>query len=181
MTTSPSQEYTLHRRGCVRTGSRRATNGPAHDWGFTLIEMLVVFTLIAMLLTIAVPRYLNAVDGSKFKAREQNLATLRDALDKFKADQGQYPSSLEDLIGKHYLRALPVDPVTGSTLWISVADPSGVSAGVYDVMPPTQPTPASGSSDNVSAQEMAQPASAAGPTPAALIAPNSKDVGAVAQ
>jgi general secretion pathway protein G len=114
---------------------------PVQQRGFTLIEILVVFTLIAMLLTIAVPRYLNAVDDSKLKVREQNLATLRDALDKFKADQGQYPASLDDLVSKRYLRALPVDPISTSNQWTIVADPNGVYPGVYDVMPPQQMTP----------------------------------------
>ena len=103
--------------------------------GFTLVELLVVFTLIALLLTIAVPRYMTAADGAKEKVRAQNLATLRDAIDKFKADQGRYPSELPELVAKRYLRAIPLDPVTDSTEWVVMGTQSGVQ-GVQDIAPP---------------------------------------------
>lgn len=109
---------------------------PKRSNGFTLIELLVVFTLLAMLLTIAVPRYLQIAGNSREKVRDQNIATLRDALDKFKADQGHYPTDLAELVGKQYLRKLPVDPVTGSSEWTPVEDPAKNFAGVYDVGPP---------------------------------------------
>ena len=85
----------------MRTGSTKhhsARRQPIR--GFTLIELLVVFTLLALLLSIATPRYLSTVDNSREKVRLQNLATLRDALDKFKADQGRYPNELAELVGK---------------------------------------------------------------------------------
>lgn len=104
--------------------------------GFTLIELLVVFTLLALLLSIAVPRYLSTVDSSREKVRQQNLATLRDALDKFKADQGRYPNELGELVTKQYLRALPKDPVTETQAWVPLAHPTGLETGVYDVAPP---------------------------------------------
>lgn len=104
--------------------------------GFTLIELLVVFTLLAMLLSIAVPRYLSTVDNSKDKVRQQNLATLRDALDKFKSDKGRYPNELAELVSAQYLRALPYDPVTETQAWVPLAHPTGLERGVYDVAPP---------------------------------------------
>jgi general secretion pathway protein G len=117
--------------------------------GFTLIEMLVVFTLIAMLLSIAVPRYLNAADNSRIKVQQQNLATLRDAIDKFRADQGQCPQNLDELVSKQYLRALPVDPVTGSTQWTPLQDPSGINPGVFDVGVPQKAAPPGNSTDPI--------------------------------
>ncbi len=110
-----------------------------HARGFTLIELLVVFTLLALLLTIAVPRYLRIADSSRDKVREQNMATVRDALDKFKADQGRYPAELGELVSKQYLRKLPVDPVTGSSEWIPVEDPAKNFTGVFDIAPPVGP------------------------------------------
>lgn len=107
-----------------------------HFSGFTLIELLVVFTLLALLLTIAVPRYLQIADNSREKVRDQNIATLRDALDKFKADQGRYPTELTELVSKQYLRKLPVDPITGSSEWTPVEDPAKNYPGVFDVAPP---------------------------------------------
>lgn len=124
--------------------------------GFTLIELLVVFTLLALLLSIAVPRYMQAADSSKEKVREQNMATLQDALDKFKADQGRYPNELTELVTKQYLRKLPMDPVTGSSQWVGVEDPTGNNAGIYDITPPTAglaqtPLPVETTSADVSA------------------------------
>jgi general secretion pathway protein G len=104
--------------------------------GFTLIELLVVFTLLALLLSIAVPRYLATADSAKEKVRAQNLATLRDALDKFKADQGRYPTQLTELVQRQYLRSLPQDPVSGSDTWIALPHPAGLEPGIYDVSPP---------------------------------------------
>ncbi|MGQ0710957.1 MAG: prepilin-type N-terminal cleavage/methylation domain-containing protein [Rhodoferax sp.] len=107
-----------------------------HDSGFTLIELLIVLSLLALLLSIAVPRYMYATDSAKEKVRAQNLATLRDALDKFTADQGRYPAELNELVARRYLHRLPVDPVTGSEQWEVVPDPRGSLSGVYDVRPP---------------------------------------------
>ena len=111
--------------------------------GFTLIELLVVFTLLALLLSIAVPRYLHSIDTAKEKVRQQNLATLRDALDKFRADQGRFPNSLPELVTKQYLRYLPLDPVSGTNLWTPLPHPAGLELGVYDAAPPpdAQPPP----------------------------------------
>lgn len=106
------------------------------DNGFTLIELLVVFTLLALLLSIAVPRYLNVADSSRIKVRDQNMATLRDALDKFKADQGRYPGELEELVSKKYLRMIPLDPISGSNQWAVVRDSSSDATGVSDIEAP---------------------------------------------
>lgn len=117
----------------------------AHIWrrsattGFTLIEMLVVFSLIAVLLTLAVPRYFHALDNAQEKARQQNLATLRDALDKFRADQGRYPNELTELTHKQYLRGIPLDPVSNSTAWVLLAHPTALESGIYDVAAPVAP------------------------------------------
>lgn len=113
------------------------------DTGFTLIELLVVFVLIALLLTIAVPRFSQATGAARERVRAQNLATLRDALDKFKADQGRYPTALPELVQKQYLRQLPLDPVTQSDQWVVRPAPGGTEPGIYDVAPPKEDPPAS--------------------------------------
>lgn len=102
---------------------------------FTLIELIVVMAIVALLLTIAVPRYMHSVDRSKEVVLRQNLAALRDALDQYRSDVGRYPASLEALVERRYLRALPEDPITGSRgSWVVVPPPvdSGGS-GVFDV------------------------------------------------
>lgn len=106
-------------------------NRPA---AFTLIELLVVLAVIATLLTLAAPRYFKSVDRSKEVVLRENLSTLRDALDKYYADAGRYPDSLEDLVTKKYLRKVPVDPVTESpTTWIIVPPHGDQKGAVYDV------------------------------------------------
>ena len=105
--------------------------------------MLVVMTLISVLLTLAVPRYFNALDTGRVRVQQQNVATLRDAIDKFNADQGRYPDDLEELVSKKYLRHIPLDPISEAANWV-VIPPSDSSLGnVYDVQPaqPTLPRP----------------------------------------
>jgi general secretion pathway protein G len=104
--------------------------------GFTLIELLVVMAIIATLLTLALPRYFGSVDKSKEVTLVQSLVTMRDAIDKFYADNGRYPEQLVDLVDKRYLRAVPVDPITESKdTWIVIAPPANAAlkGNVYDV------------------------------------------------
>ncbi len=102
--------------------------------GFTLIELLVVMAIIAMLLSLAAPRYFNSVDKSKEAVLRENLAMTRQALDKFFGDNGRYPDSLDDLVTKKYLRGLPMDPLTGSTsTWIIVPPDGSDKGNVFDI------------------------------------------------
>jgi general secretion pathway protein G len=102
--------------------------------GFTLIELLVVMAIVALLLAIAAPRYFTHLDRSKEAALRQTLAVTRDAIDKFHADAGRYPASIEELVDKRYLRKLPVDPIIDSSAeWQTVPPPAGLSGGLYDL------------------------------------------------
>lgn len=102
--------------------------------GFTLIELLVVMAIVAMLLSLAAPRYFRSVDHAKETLLRQTLATTRDALDKFYGDNGRYPDTLEALVTRKYLRSLPVDPVAGdSASWVIVPPETPDKGGVYDL------------------------------------------------
>jgi general secretion pathway protein G len=101
--------------------------------GFTLIELVVVMATIALLLSLAVPRYFHTLDNGKASVQRQNIATIRDAIDKFHGDQARYPGSLEELVSKRYLRAVPVDPLTEASDWVVVAPPDTALGEVYDV------------------------------------------------
>lgn len=102
--------------------------------GFTLIELLVVLAIIATLLSFAAPRYAGSVDKAKEAVLRENLASLRDTLDKHFSDSGQYPATLNDLVIKHYLRRIPDDPITDSaTTWIIVPPTDLQKGGVADV------------------------------------------------
>jgi general secretion pathway protein G len=103
--------------------------------GFTLIELLVVLAIVALLLTIAVPRYFGSLDKSREAVLKEDLFQMRDAIGKYYGDKGKYPESLETLASEKYLRKIPVDPMTESaTTWVPVApmDDRG-SSGVSDV------------------------------------------------
>lgn len=102
--------------------------------GFTLIELLVVMTIISLLLTLAVPRYFGNVEKTKESVLRENLAALRQTIDKFSADTGKYPSALEELVTRRYLHKVPIDPVTdSSSTWIVIPPRDPQQGGVYDV------------------------------------------------
>lgn len=102
--------------------------------GFTLIEMIVAMAILALLLTIAVPRYFSSLDRSKDSILMENLKVTRDVIDKFYADTGRYPDSLGELVEKRYLRQLPLDPITQSTqTWIIVPPDPPFRGQVYDL------------------------------------------------
>jgi general secretion pathway protein G len=110
------------------------THRKKYDFGFTLIELLAVMAIIALLLTIAVPKYFGSVDRSRDTILRQDLVTMREALDKYYGDTGQYPDQLEDLTAKKYLRAIPRDPITESnTTWVIIPPTNGVKGAVYDI------------------------------------------------
>ncbi|TAL99211.1 MAG: prepilin-type N-terminal cleavage/methylation domain-containing protein [Paraburkholderia sp.] len=89
--------------------------------GFTLIELLVVLAIVATLLSIVAPRYVHQADRAKEAALKENLSVLRRALDEYYSDTGKYPEKLSALIERHYLRALPLDPVTNrADSWVPV-------------------------------------------------------------
>jgi len=103
--------------------------------GFTLIEIVVVMAIIGLLLTLAVPRYMHSIERGKEQVRQQNIAVMRNAIDQYYGDNGQYPETLDELVSKHYLRAVPLDPVNGDDKWAAIASSDETKPGVYDVAP----------------------------------------------
>ena len=100
--------------------------------GFTLIELLVVLAVIATLLTMSLPLYYSSLEKSREAVLQQNLAMLRDTLDKYYVDRGKYPAALDELVSSKYLRSIPVDPITeSSATWVGIPRPE--LGGVYDV------------------------------------------------
>jgi general secretion pathway protein G len=102
--------------------------------GFTLIELLVVMTIIGVLLTLAVPRYFRTVERSKETVLRRDLSVLRESIDRYYGDLGQYPDALAALVDKHYIRNVPVDPFTKSAeTWLVVASEDADHPGVRDI------------------------------------------------
>jgi general secretion pathway protein G len=112
--------------------TRRAGRTATH--GFTLIELLVVMAIIGTLLSIAVPRYFRSLQHARETVLKQDLWILREAIDKYYADLNEYPEKLPDLVDKHYVRSLPVDPFTRlADTWTVVASDDPDHPGIRDI------------------------------------------------
>ena len=112
---------TSHRRSCGR-GER----------GYTLLELMIVVTIVAILATLAQPVWQESVTRAREASLKQTLFTMRDVLDQYRADRGKYPQAMEEVVSAGYLRQMPSDPFTRSvTTWQEI--PSESEGGVFDV------------------------------------------------
>ncbi|MFC3378587.1 type II secretion system protein [Rugamonas sp. CCM 8940] len=98
--------------------------------GFTMIELLVTLAIIAMLVTLAAPRYFGSIERTKEDVLREDLYILRNAIDHYYADRNVYPAELKDLVKEKYLRSLPVDPYTQSANSWKVVAATDASLGV---------------------------------------------------
>jgi general secretion pathway protein G len=107
--------------------------------GFTLIEMMIVMTIISIIVSIAVPLYQKSVMRAKESVLKQNLFTLRTMIDEYTYDKQKAPQTLQELVNEGYLRQVPVDPMTGSNnTWKTIMEESTTSTsqtepGIFDV------------------------------------------------
>lgn len=115
--------------GPLPSGERRKVRGKA---GFTIIELMMVLTIVGILLTLAEPSFSNTILKAKEASLMQNLFTLRDVIDQYRADVGKYPPTLADLKSAGYLKRMPIDPFTKSDgTWQEILDQA--EGGVFDV------------------------------------------------
>src|SRR5258706_15928358 len=121
----------------TRTGSVKPLT--RSDRGFTMIELMVVMFLISVLAAMGMAQYRNSVTYSRESVLKEDLFRMRDAIDQYYADKGQYPSTLDALVSDGYMRKIPDDPFTKSnSTWQTIPaepDPNNPVAepGVYDV------------------------------------------------
>ena len=105
--------------------------------GFTLLELMIVISIIIILAAIALPQYQKTIMHAREAVLRDDLFKMRSLLDQYAADKGKLPQSLDDLITDRYMRELPVDPVTGEKDWTVTTgeDPNSTSGeqGVVDV------------------------------------------------
>ena len=109
--------------------------------GFTLIEMIIVFTMIGILVGLALPQFKNAAKKARESTLKEDLTILRKLIDQYFVDKTKYPASLQALVDEKYLRKIPVDPITGKPDWVEVREEPtvddllepGYQAGVTEV------------------------------------------------
>lgn len=129
---------------------RHSTRRGRFDRGWTLIELLVVLSLVMILASLAMSQYRTSIRTAEEAALKSNLYRMRDAIDQYFADKGQYPASLQTLVSEGYLRAIPMDTITHSTdTWTTVAaeaDPTRPTSdpGIYDVKSGSEATALNG-------------------------------------
>jgi len=101
--------------------------------GFTLVELLIVMSLMGILASIAIPTYNKSVIRAREATLRKDLYHMREAIDRFYGDHEIYPDSLDELVEKGYIRVVPVDPLTGdSDSWVEI--PSNDNSGIFDVV-----------------------------------------------
>ena len=99
------------------------SSAPRRLRGFTLIELLVVLAILALLMTIAAPRYIQHVERARETALRSSLKVMREAIDKFQGDQGRFPQNLDELVTRNYLKSIPVDPITEKRdAWLALSE-----------------------------------------------------------
>jgi general secretion pathway protein G len=113
----------------TKTGRRR---------GFTLLELAIVMTIIAILVGIAVPTYQKMILSGREKTLKVNLHSLRSVIDQYTADKKKAPQTLQDLVEAGYFREMPLDPMTGQHDWrtdfdTSIASPDQTDSGITNV------------------------------------------------
>ncbi len=114
-------------------------NGDSRRRGFTLIELMIVMTVITIIVSLAVPMYQKAIVRAKESVLKNNLFTIRTLIDEYTFDKQKAPQSLDDLVREGYLRQIPIDPMTNSNqTWRVVMEDvmssvNQTEPGIFDV------------------------------------------------
>lgn len=124
-----------------------------HSRGFTLIEMMIVISIILILLAIAIPSYQRSILHTKETVLKENLFTLRSLISNYTLDKEKAPQSLDDLVSAGYIKQIPNDPMTGKPDWEAVQEdtissPDQQETGIWDVKSSSSATSSDGTAYN---------------------------------
>jgi general secretion pathway protein G len=111
---------------------------PREKRGYTLIELIIVMAIISILVSVAVPLYQKSLVRTKESLLHSHLQTLRIVIDEYTFDKKKAPQTLDDLVAEGYLRAVPLDPITGNNQWRTITEDSLTAVdqtqpGIFDV------------------------------------------------
>jgi general secretion pathway protein G len=106
--------------------------------GFTLIELMIVMAIVVILISVAIPFYQKSILRAKESVLQNNLFTMRSAIDEYSYDKQKAPQELSDLVSEGYLRDVPKDPITGNNEWKVIMEDASSSVnstepGIFDV------------------------------------------------
>lgn len=99
--------------------------------GFTLLELMIVISIVIILASIALPQYQKTILHTRETVLRDNLFKMRSLIDQFAADKGRLPQSIDELVSEGYMREVPVDPITGTKDWAPTMgdDPNSIDGG----------------------------------------------------
>ena len=132
-------EYNVQNIFCgLGKGGARRMKTRSSAGGFTLLELMIVVSIIVILMGMAVGIYQRSILHARETVLKKDLQTMREAIDNYTYDKQQAPQSLQDLVDGHYLRQIPNDPITNSPDWVThvsdmVISPDQTGTGIDDV------------------------------------------------
>ena len=125
-------------RGSKTGNTSPVSRPPSTESGFTLLELLVVMTIVGILAAIAVPALRDSPQRAREAALREDLFTMRSVIDQYHGDKGAYPPDLQTLVSSGYLRKIPIDPMTKSAdSWVVALEEITTDAAASADTPPT--------------------------------------------
>jgi general secretion pathway protein G len=124
----------------IGSGTPTAYRLPPPERGFTLLELLVVMTIIGILAAIAVPALRDSPQRAREATLREDLFTMRSVIDQYHGDKGAYPPDLQTLVSAGYLRKIPIDPMTKSAdTWVVALEETSTDAAASSADTPATP------------------------------------------